>query len=459
MFSIDIPVISWILWSLEIVIPILLFIIILRPLRRVIKMPYAEPYIEQEEEEVVSVEEEESQGEESAEEKIHEEESLEEETHEEEESVEGEPAEEGSEVIEEELEVSIIPQKKPLPKASVIVYSTVDEDRLTEFLKSVCTQKYPDFEVIVVCDATFEASGILSEKYAELFRNVYVTFIPPGSHNLSRRKLAQTIGIKAAKGDVVVITLANAVISSDLWLATMMKPFIDDSAIQIALGYSHPDYSHLSSPGRLYSEFFALLTDARWMGYALNGHTYRGDGANIAMRRSTFFDSKGYSSTIHLHAGDDDIFVHDIANGYNIALAVSPESDIITRWGDATKRIVSLRRSQYDFTARWLPMGPFVRSGLASMSQWIVLLSGIGSALFALPNLVPTIAAAVVWITFMIVESAFYRKLAIKLGATPLSWQAPLFWLIKPLNNLWFRSAHRSSRFKNFTWQRHKHAN
>lgn len=345
---------------------------------------------------------------------------------------------------------------KTVPKVSVVVYSTVNEEVLTEFLKSVCSQDYPDFEVIVVCDASFETSGILSEKYSELFKNVYVTFIPPGSHNLSRRKLALTLGIKAASGEIIVTTVANALIPSDKWLSILTTPFFGHPEREISLGYSHPDYSEISGPDRSYKEFFSLLTDSRWIGYALMDKTYRGDGFNMAFRRELFFRCKGYSKTMHLHTGEDDLFVHENADATNTAVAIAPEAILTTIWGPTASRVISLRRSQYDFTARWLPLAPFVRAGASSLSQWLIPGLGALAAVLSLPNLIPAIAAAIIWIAFMIAEASLYRKAADKLGATPLSWQVPLFWLVKPLNNFVFRSAHRSSRFKNFTWQRHK---
>ncbi|MDE5790479.1 MAG: glycosyltransferase [Muribaculaceae bacterium] len=436
MFSLQIPVISWILLGVQILTMIALLIFVLRPLRLIRRLPitcYSEPEGTDTTEEADTEETEETITEET-DETIAEEEVETEETG-----------------TEEEVETEV-----KVPKVSVVAYSTVNEDTLTEFLKSVCTQDYPDYEVIVVCDASFEASGILSEKYEELFKRVYVTFIPPGSHNLSRRKLALTIGIKASKGDVVLTTVANAILPSDNWISTMVRPFIENPSIELSLGYSHPDYQEITGPGKYYKEFFALLTDTRWIGYALMHKPYRGDGFNLAFLRETFFRCKGYSKTMHLHSGEDDLFINEIADSLNTAVAISPESILTIRWGETSKRVFNLRRSQYDFTARWLPLGPFVRAGLASTSQWVVLLAGVASALIALPNLIPAIACAVIWLAFIIAESVTYRKASDKLEATRLSWQVPLFWLIKPLNNLYFRAVHRSSRFKNFTWQRHK---
>lgn len=419
MFSINIPLLSWILLGIQLLGLFLIIFLVLRPLRVIRKLPVS--YILQPENTGETIPE------------------ISEETDTEQDSI---PVESGEKVY---------------PKVSVVVYSTVNEEILTDFLKTACDQDYPDYEIIVVCDASFEASGTLSEKYADLFKKVYVTFIPPESHNLSRRKLALTLGIKAAKGEIILTTVANSVIPSQSWITTMVTPFINNPEIELSLGYSHPDYSEISAPGRRYKEFFALLTDTRWIGYALMNKTYRGDGFNLAFRRDTFFRVKGYSKTMHLHTGEDDLFVHEIATPYNTAVSISPEAILTTQWGEGAKRIFNLRRSQYDFTARWLPLAPFVRAGLASTSQWLMLLIGTGAALIALPNLIPAIAAFIVWLAFMISESSIYRQAAEKLQSTPMSWEVPLFWLFKPFNNLWFRAVHRSSRFKNFTWQRHKH--
>lgn len=348
------------------------------------------------------------------------------------------------------------PSPVSAPKVSVIVYSVVHEDRLSETIDMLCRQDYPDFEVIVVCEATYETSSMLEEKYAALYDNVYVTFIPPGSHNLSRRKLALTLGIKASKGDIIVTTVANADIPSEKWLSMLTEPFRENPGIEISLGNSRLDFEEMTGPGKWYREFIATLTDARWIGYAAAGHPYRGDGYNLAFRRELFFANKGYSKTMHLHAGDDDIFIKDIVTDGNTAVVVAPEVTVVTRWEDHTNRVWSMRKSQYDFTSKWLPQGPFLRAGAVSLCQWLVPLAGAGAVVFGLPNLLPAILAGAVWLAFALSEIYIYRAAAGRLEATRLWWAVPWFWLFKPIGNAIFRFTHRRSKFKNFTWQRQR---
>lgn len=347
-----------------------------------------------------------------------------------------------------------VPEKAP--KVSVVCYSTVDEEQLAESLLMLTSQDYPDYEIIVVCDATFETSEMLAEKYAETYSNVYVTFIPPGSHNLSRRKLALTLGIKAAKGDIIVTTVANAAIPSERWLSMLTEPFRENPGIDVSLGNSRFDFSQMPGAGKWYKEFVSLLTDARWIGYAAAGSPYRGDGTNLAFRRELFFKCKGYSKSMHLHGGDDDLFINEIATDGNTAVVVSPDVTVLTSWGDSSKRVWTMRKSIYDFTSRWLPRGPFLRAGAASLCQWLVLGGCAAAVVFGLPNIIPAIIAGVLWILFELAQIDIYRKAASRMQATRLWWSIPIFWLYKPIGNAFFKLKHRRTRIKNFTWQRQR---
>ena len=103
--------------------------------------------------------------------------------------------------------------------ASVIIYSQGEADSLEEMLRMVLNQDYPAaFEVIVVNEGeSVEVRDTVSMLRAA-HNNLYLTFTPQGVVNLSRKKLALTLGIKAARYDIVVLTTTAAEIESPLWL-------------------------------------------------------------------------------------------------------------------------------------------------------------------------------------------------------------------------------------------------
>lgn len=342
---------------------------------------------------------------------------------------------------------------KPLPKISVIVYAPSWLETIPKYLEELLRQDYPDFEVIVVFSASAEATATLTEELAAA-TNLSFTFIPPGSLNLSRRKLALTIGMKAAKGDVAVFTSSNCHIPSCRWLSEMAAPFRNPE-VALSLGYCHHDFSELSSAGRRFRTMDATLTDCSWIDRALAGKPFRGDAANMAIRRDTFFANKGFARTISLHCGEDDLFVREIARPGNTAVAISADSILSSSWGPSADKALRTRKAQWDFTRYYLPQGPFRLAGFASMTQWITIFCLAAGALSGLPSLLPATAALVILAAFWWLETTLYIHAARRLGLPALRLSLPFLMLWRPVGNFIFRLRHRSRRYSNFTWNRH----
>lgn len=346
------------------------------------------------------------------------------------------------------------PRHKPGVKASVIVYGITGERELLEFLDMAMHQDYPDYEVILVNEGGAETSRKLAEQLAELYpERLYVTFIPPQAHNLSRRKLAQTIGIKAATGDVVVTTQSNCRIPSARWLSTIMQPFANPG-VAVSLGYSHVDFSELKGLSKWYRGMDATLIATNWIGAAAEGRPYRGDGSNLAFRRSLFFDAKGYSHTIHLMDGDDDIFLHQIMTGYNTRLAISPDAILTSEWEMSADRVLADLKERYLFTQRYLPPGPFLRSGLGSVMQWVMTVAAVAAALVEAPDLLPMILALSLLLVTWVVQAVIYRKAARRLESVSLWIVLPLFLLWEPIGNALFKYKLLRHKYSHYTFTR-----
>ena len=197
-------------------------------------------------------------------------------------------------------------------KASVIVYTHNDAATIVDYIDSLMSQKGVDFEVIVVDDASSDYTANILDGLKEKYPALHTTFVPGDSHSLSRRKLSLTLGMKAAKNEVVVTTAACCKIQSDRWLHNIVRHF-EHSGTEVVLGYSHVDKMSQKGLSRWYRSFDSLSTSALWLGYALLHSPYRGDGLNLAFRRTCFFEQNGYARTIYLHHGDDDLFINQFA--------------------------------------------------------------------------------------------------------------------------------------------------
>ena len=89
-----------------------------------------------------------------------------------------------------------------LPAVSVIVCAHNEYDNLQDYLSILLEQDYPCYEVIVVDDSSEDGSDLLLERWSRQYGNLYHTFVPRGARVLSNKKLALTIGIKAAHYEI-----------------------------------------------------------------------------------------------------------------------------------------------------------------------------------------------------------------------------------------------------------------
>lgn len=344
--------------------------------------------------------------------------------------------------------------ERPFPSVSVVVYDFSKVTSIGDYLDALCRQDWPSFSVVLVSDASAADARELQERYRSRFPRVHFTFIPPGSHNLSRRKLAFTIGIKAADSDFILTTVSNCTIPSPQWISLMMAPVMADPAKKICLGLSRPDFNTLRGVGKWYRQFDFTLRSMQWIAAAVAQRPVRGDGYNLLFSRSLFFSRNGYSSTAYLDPGDDDLFLTEIADNENTALQLNRDSVLVQQWEPDPVKALSDQKERYDFTSRFLPRRPFFSASAVSWTQWIVFLGCVGSILTsgtAAVIYIPLSAGLLfVWWGFQIY---LYRKAAVATATVRLWWSIPVFTLWRPLGNLLFRMRHRSSRHRHFTWR------
>lgn len=205
---------------------------------------------------------------------------------------------------------------------SVIICARNEAENLNVHLPYVLEQKYKDFEVIVVNDCstddTEEVLGMYKAKYPKL-KTTTIKTDKKFSHG---KKLAVTLGIKAASYDHLLFIDADCKPESNLWLRNMASNF--KGKVSIVLGYG----GYFSEPGLLnhYIRYDTLFIALQYFSFAICKNPYMGVGRNLAYKKSLFYSGKGFSSHFHLASGDDDLFVNEHATKYNTAVEYTVES-------------------------------------------------------------------------------------------------------------------------------------
>lgn len=272
------------------------------------------------------------------------------------------------------------------PKVSVIISSENEAIRLAKVLPIILEQNYPDFEVIVVSDGSTDETEELLDSLKTQYNNLYSTFIPYSSDkSFGRRKLAYTMGAKAAHGDVLLFIEPHSAPMSENWIRLMVQDISDE--VEVVLGVSS-FIQNKTSFNRI-SRFDNYMFTTQYISKALGGRPFTGVYRNVAFKKSLFFENKGFASHLALENGED-LFINQIVNKSNTSVCLDQDSfttadiDNFSLW-KSIKKNHSIARSNFktratqifnvEMTTRYLFYILF--AGLVGysiyMKQWAVL--------------------------------------------------------------------------------------
>jgi len=205
---------------------------------------------------------------------------------------------------------------------SIIIAARNEADNLQKNIPHFCKQKYPDYQVIVVNDASSDDSEMVLAQLKQQYSNLYYTSIPQDQTFFHSKKTALMVGIKAAKTELLVFSDADCCPASENWLSSIVKNF--ESNIDIIIGYGPYKQQKGLLDKIIRSE--TVLIAMQYLSFALAKIPYMAVGRNMAYRKSFFEKNKGFSQHINLLSGSDDLFVNQNANSKNIKVEISPES-------------------------------------------------------------------------------------------------------------------------------------
>jgi poly-beta-1,6-N-acetyl-D-glucosamine synthase len=263
-----------------------------------------------------------------------------------------------------------------LPPVSVVICAKNEEYKLPKFLPSVLRQDYPDFQVVVVDDCSEDETWEVLENMKKEFPHLYTTrifFDPVFKHG---KKMALSLGIKAAKNEILVLTDADCMPLSQNWLKTMVRNYLHQK--EIVIGYSPVKYEE-GLLNRLI-RFDNLFTAIQYLGTALARKTYMGVGRNLSYTRSLFFNTKGFLPHIQLLSGDDDLFINKVATKMNVAVEISPESFVETRAKTTFKDWIIQKRRHLTAGSYYKPRHKIMLAG-ELMSRFLFYASVIFAAI------------------------------------------------------------------------------
>lgn len=328
-------------------------------------------------------------------------------------------------------------QNSNVPSVSVIIVAKNESENLEKNIPYILNQEYSNFEVIVVNDGSTDESQFYLELLSKQDTRLYTTFLPQteDKENDRRRILCMTLGIKAAKNEILLFTDAGSCPNSVNWISSMVRNIKDKK--EIAIGYSK-----LNAPKSFWGKicnFDNLLFSLQYLSMAIKRKPFIGSYNNIAYRKNVFFENKGFSQTLNYEYAEE-VFLNRIMTSENTEVVLSQDSFVnidlenYSHW--KTLKRVYCRSKKYfkNYTPKRFRLESFTRYliyavtlclGVYSIIRELWLYLGCAILLFLIRNLV---------------QILILKKSSKHFEIKPMYLFLPIADLLQPLYNFRFRN-------------------
>ena len=219
-----------------------------------------------------------------------------------------------------------VPHSVDQPPVSVIICAKNEGNNLHRFLPLVLEQDYANYEVIIVNDGSCDDTEEIIKDLQKVYHNLYITNIPQETRIISHKKLAITVGVKAAKNEILLFTDADCRPLTPDWITTMVRNFDGQTEFVLGHGNYYREHGFISKM----VSYDTLTIAMQYMGFALLGYPYMGVGRNMAYRKSTFFNHKGFAGFLHVASGDDDLLINAFGEKHNTRIEPSREAETLS---------------------------------------------------------------------------------------------------------------------------------
>ncbi len=262
------------------------------------------------------------------------------------------------------------------PPVSLIVCSKNEAENLRENIPKWLSQKYQEFEIVLINDASIDETKDVIEEFAALHSNIVQVHVENNEAFWGSKKYALTLGIKKATHKHLLFTDADCYPASPYWIKDMAQHFVGKK--ELILGYGAYEKIKGSWLNKLI-RYETVLTAMQYYSYAMAGRPYMGVGRNLAYTTHLFYEQRGFIDHIKIQSGDDDLFVNQAGTKENVAVNFDQNSFTISKpkrtfseWFTQKRRHVNVA-SHYRFADKFF-LGLFYTSQLLFFIMALALL-------------------------------------------------------------------------------------
>jgi glycosyltransferase involved in cell wall biosynthesis len=209
------------------------------------------------------------------------------------------------------------------PKVTVLLCAHNEAQHLPQVLPHFLSQDYPDYEVLVVDDASSDTTPQILEACAA--QNPRLRWHRLSAKQGLGKRPALRQGLSLAQGQVILLSDADCYPASPQWIEQMIRA---KGEKHLVLGFS--PYTSVAGVLNRCVQVETLFTAIQYYSAAAWGHPYMGVGRNLLYDKSLIAGLNWQAQPQGLASGDDDLAVNALAKADNTALAWAASTKVWT---------------------------------------------------------------------------------------------------------------------------------
>lgn len=233
-----------------------------------------------------------------------------------------------AQAVEKATHEALVEGRSEQEKLLTIVVPVVNErDPLEPLLRNLIEQKYKGEYEIIVADQSHavEVEELCEQVQRNDFRQLRYTFVPDSSRYIERRKLAITLGLRAARGEWVLVLSPDTLPADNQWLYHISQSLIEGNDMVMAY-YNYDDDGSLLARRAIFDRVCDLATRVKaWE----DGLVMNCMPSAWAVRKGWFLSQGGFADSVSLAFGEESVFACLHADTERTALLCSPSTRLV----------------------------------------------------------------------------------------------------------------------------------
>ncbi len=205
---------------------------------------------------------------------------------------------------------------------SVIVYIKNQEKLLNDFIPKLITQNHPDFELILVNNASYDNTLELLEFFEKEHSNVKIVDVENNEAFWGSKKYALTLGIKKASHKKLLFITPSVIELSENWISETSGLLSDKN--ELIVGYNN--FKKRKGLLSRIMRFNRLQSCIQNFGIGSYTKPYRAWQNNLGFSSELFFENNGYSSHMNVAHETENLFLKEAATTKNTVFATTKDA-------------------------------------------------------------------------------------------------------------------------------------